>query len=299
MVGGGELHGRGDTMASLDALEARLAALAPSRLVDGLGILARSLRELLEDLRPTPAELRAVIDFLTETGHHADARRQEWVLLADALGISSAVHEINLPHRVSASQETVCGPFYRAGAPEIAPGQNICRDGRGEPLRVSGTVRAASGARIVGALVEVWHANAEGLYENQEPDRQPEHNLRGCLRTGSDGEFYFLSIKPSGYRLPVDGPVGRLLTSAGLPVERPAHINLRVSAKGYETLTTHVFDKADPAIGRDAIFGVRPELLAEFRAVTNEEGAVSHALDINLVLNPCGGAQPMPGRSST
>ena len=28
-------------------------------------------------------------------------------------------------------------------------------------------------------MVEVWHANGEGLYENQEPDRQPEFNLRG------------------------------------------------------------------------------------------------------------------------
>ena len=286
MNSGGDVSPGGDAMASMEALEARLAAVGQSRLVEAMGILAQHLHQILNTLRPTPAELRAFINFMTETGHHADARRQEWVLLADALGISSAVHDLNRPHRTGATPDTVCGPFYRPDTPEIALGQSICRDGRGEPMRVSGTARSLSGAGIGGALVEVWQANAEGLYENQEPDRQPEHNLRGRIRADQEGRFHFLSIKPAGYSLPVDGPVGRLLTVVGLPLERPAHINLRVSAEGFETLTTHVFDKADPAIGHDAIFGVRPELLAEFRAETTGDGHGGHALDINLVLCP-------------
>lgn len=299
MGSGDDVLAGGGTMAGMEALEARLAAVAPSRLGDALGIVARHLHQILDDLRPTPAEFRALIDFLTETGHHADARRQEWVLLADALGVSRAVHDLNIQQRVGATPDTAVGPFYRPGAPEIAPGQSISRDGRGEPMQVSGTIRSLSGAGIDRALVEVWHANAEGRYENQEPDRQPEHNLRGRLHTDREGRFHFLSIKPARHILPLDGPVGRLLASVGLPLERPAHINLRVSAKGFETLTTQVFDKADPTIGYDAIFGVRPELLAEFRTNTNEEGHVAHALDINLVLCPSGSEQPMPGRSST
>ena len=294
----GDVSPGDEAMASMEALAARLAGVGPSRLGDAMAVVARHLHQMLHTLRPTPAELRAVIGFLTETGHHADARRQEWVLLADALGISSAVHALNHPHRLGATPDTGSGPFYRPNAPEIALGQSICRDERGDPLRVSGTVCSLSGAGIGGALVEVWQANGEGLYENQEPDRQPEHNLRARIRADQDGRFSFLSIKPGGYSLPIDGPVGRLLTHLGLPLERPAHINLRISARGYETLTTHVFDQADPAIGRDAIFGVRPELLAEFRAETTGQGQTVYALAINLVLCPTGSAQLMPGRSS-
>ena len=32
-----------------------------------------------------------------------------------------------------------------------------------------------------GATVETWQANAEGHYENQQPDRQPDFNLRGVF----------------------------------------------------------------------------------------------------------------------
>ena len=58
-------------------------------------------------------------------------------------------------------------------------GANISRDHKGEPLEVQGRIVALDGSGIAGAVVEVWHANAEGLYENQEPDLQPEFNLRG------------------------------------------------------------------------------------------------------------------------
>ena len=299
MASGGQGSPGGAAIASMEALEARLSAVGQSRLAEAMSVLAHHLHQILDTIRPTQAELLAFINFMTETGHRADARRQDWVLLADALGISSAVHDLNRQQRAGATPDTVCGPFYRPDAPDIDLGQSICRDGRGEPLRVSGTVRSLSGAGIGGALVEVWQANGEGLYENQVPDRQPEHNLRGRIRADQDGRFHFLSIKPAGYSLPVDGPVGQLLTTVGLPLERPAHINFRVSAKGFDTLTTHVFDRADPAIGRDAIFGVKPELLADFRAEHTREGHMAHSLDLNLVLCPSGGAQSMPGRSST
>lgn len=299
MASGDDGLAAGGTIAVLGALEDRLEAVAPSRLGEALGVVARHLHEIVAVLRPTPAELQALVDFLTETGHHTDARRQEWVLLSDALGLSSAIQALARAPQSGGTAHMACGPFYRSGAPDIAMGQSICRDGRGETLRVGGTVRSAAGAGIGGARLDVWQANAEGLYENQEPDQQPDFNLRGRLRADPQGRFSFYSIRPGGYSLPVDGPVGRLLKSVGLPLERPAHINLRVSAEGFETLTTQVFDGADPAIDRDAIFGVRPELLGHFHRETTEDGRTAHSLEINLVLCPCGSAQPMPGRSST
>ena len=263
---------------------ARLAALPPSRLGDAVGALVGALCGLMEGLRLTPAEMRSVVDFLTEVGHSADARRQEWVLLADALGLSSRVEDLNSPRPAGATPNTVAGPFYRADAPDLPPGADLSRDGKGQPLAVSGRVVSFNGRAVSGALVEVWQANAEGRYENQEPDRQPEHNLRGRFRTDGQGRFSFRSVMPKGYALPSDGPAGRLITTLGLCMERPAHLHFRVSAEGHERLTTHIFDRADPAIGRDAIFGVKPELLAEFRPAP--DGGAGRVLDLKLVLCP-------------
>ena len=287
-----------EAFASLRAFEARLVELEPSRLRDALGVIVFHLHQILWTLRPSRDEVRAFIDFLTETGHYADARRQEWVLLADALGLSSALEDINDPRPAGATPETGAGPFYRADTLCLQMDQTISRDGRGAPLLVTGTVNALGGGTVPGATVEVWQANAEGLYENQEPDRQPEHNLRGRFVTDALGRFRFLSVKPAGYSLPADGPAGLLLQRLGLPLSRPAHINLRISAQGYDTLTTHIFDRADPAIDRDAIFAVRPALIADFKSVPSLEGKVTYSLDINLVLCPTGRAQSMPGRSS-
>ncbi|MGC4025572.1 MAG: hypothetical protein QM744_10690 [Mesorhizobium sp.] len=180
----------------------------------------------------------------------------------------------------------MAGPFYRADVPEMPAGANISRDGKGEPLSVSGRVINLSGEPLVGALVEVWQANGEGKYENQEPDRQPENNLRGKFRTDARGSFSYRTVMPRGYSLPSDGPVGRLMKALGLCLERPAHLHFRVSAEGYHTLTTHIFDMTDPAIGRDAIFGVKPELMARFRAESTDGKVDGYALEQELVLCP-------------
>lgn len=280
------------------AFAGRLSSAPDERLAEALRTGVGGLLRLIADLRLTGEELRAVIRFLTETGHHVDARRQEWVLLADLLGVSTLVEELNHPRPPGATPNTVAGPFYRPGAPEMPAGGNICRDGRGEPMAVAGFVGDLDGHPVAAAMVEVWHANAGGRYENQDPDRQPDFNLRGRFRTDARGRFRFHSIRPGGYRLPSDGPAGRLMAALGQSPERPAHIHFRVTAPGYATLTTHIFDRADPAIGRDAIFGVKPELLAEFRALPPQAGQPRHALDLNFVLCPEGaGATETPGRT--
>jgi hydroxyquinol 1,2-dioxygenase len=287
-----------EAFATLRAFEARLHELPPSRLRDAIGVIVSHLHHALWTLRPNRDEVRALFNFLTDTGHYADSRRQEWVLLADALGLSSAIEDINTPRPAHATPETGTGAFYRPDAPPMERGQTISRDGRGTPLLVTGTVTALDGGAVPGATVEVWQANADGLYENQEPDRQPEHNLRGRFVTDAQGQFRFLSVKPSGYSLPAQGPAGRLLQQLGLPLARPAHINLRISARGFDTLSTHIFDRADTAIDQDAIFAVRPALLADFNTVPSLDGKTTYSLDINLVLCPMGSAQTMPARSS-
>lgn len=268
----------------------RLAGVRRTRLTETVGTLVATLQTLMEDMRLTPAEFRAVLAFLTEVGHHADPRRQEWVLLADALGLSTRIEAVNRPRPPGATPNTVTGPFYRPDAPDLRNGATISRDGKGTPLEVAGRILDLDGTPVPDALVEVWQANARGKYENQAPDHQPEHNLRGRFRSDAQGRFAFRSVMPGGYALPSDGPVGRLIGDLGLCLDRPAHIHFRVSAEGFETLTTHIFDRADPAIGRDAIFGVRPELLADFRHIppdrTTDTPIRTRGLDLDLVLCP-------------
>lgn len=274
------------TSAQAEEFSRRLAAIGPSRLAAAAQAAVDGLHSLIVELRPSGEEFRLAIDFLTDVGHYADARRQEWVLFADVLGVSSLIEDQNSPRLAGATPNTVAGPFYRADAPEMPLGANISRDDKGEPLEVSGRIVGLDGEAIGGAMVEVWQANAEGLYENQEPDRQPEFNLRGRFRADPQGRFRFLTVKPKGYTLPSDGPVGQLMTALGLGLDRPAHIHFRVVAERFETLTTHIFDRSDPAIGRDAIFGVKPELMVEFRALPPNGRKRKYALDVTLVLCP-------------
>lgn len=266
-----------------DSLVGRMTVDRDSRLVRALLAVVGQVHALVTDLRPTSEEWRRVIDFMTEVGHSSDARRQEWVLLADVIGASTLVEDLNTTRPDGATPNTLAGPFYRADVPETAIGANISRDGRGDPLQVTGRIAALDGAGIAQAVVEVWQANGDGFYENQQPDLQPEFNLRGRFCADSDGRFAFSSVCPRGYSLPEDGPVGRLLNGLGIKLERPAHLHFRVTAPDYQTLTTHVYNRADPAIGRDALFSVKPALLGDFRPIFTQYGP-AHALDATFLL---------------
>lgn len=261
------------------ALRARLAQCPPGRLTDAVALILDHAFAVLDSLSPTAAELDHLVQFLTDVGYATDARRQEWVLLADVFGLTARVaHPARHP---GATPATLPGPFYRPDAPALPDGADLCRDGQGAPLRVTGTVCDLRGHPLPGAEVEVWHANAAGRYENQDPDNQPEHNLRGRFRADSAGRFAFRSIRPGGYALPDDGPVGALARRLGLSLDRPAHIHFAVTAPGHARLVTAIFDGTDPAIARDALFVVRPEMVGTFRA----DGPVT-TLDVTLNLAP-------------
>lgn len=265
-------------------LGVRLASNDDARLSESFLSIVTGIHDLVAHLKPSGKELQAMIDFLTEVGHSANARRQEWVLLADVIGVSTHVEDLNAARPEGFTPNTLLGPFYRDDVSEVALGANLSRDGIGEGLLVQLQLTDAAGHPVADAVVDVWQANSLGRYENQDPDLQPEFNLRGRLRSDVQGRVHFQSVKPRGYALPNDGPVGQLLSKLGLRLERPAHLHFRVSAPGFQVLTTHVFDRLDPAIGHDALFGVKPQLLADFRPVAPDGNGVKHALDVKFVL---------------
>ncbi len=253
----------------------------PDRLKLAVGMILGHAFAVLDDLKPSEAEFEQLLQFLTDVGYATDARRQEWVLLADIFGFSDHVAGCGDRAESLATPSTLAGPFYRPDAPRLAHGANICRDGVGQPLSVTGRVTSTTGQPICGAEVDVWHANGEGRYENQDPDGQPEHNLRGRFVTDANGSFSFRTVRPAGYALPDDGPVGRLARRLGLSLDRPAHLHFAVTAPGHHRLVTAIFDGSDRAIDCDALSAVKPALIGTFRP----EGA-GHSLDVALVLVP-------------
>ena len=194
----------------------------------------------------------------------SDARRQEMILLSDVLGVSALVEAINGRLPAGATPNTLPDPFYVPDAPARADGDDICLAAGGETLVVEGVVRDIAGRPVPRARAEVWQANADGYYDIQRPDELPEHNLRGSFRANAQGRFGFRSIRPGPVAVPSDGPVGALLARLGRGTMTPAHLCLRVTAPGYETLTTQIFDARDPMLAEDTLFAVRQGLAVPF-----------------------------------
>ncbi len=67
--------------------------------------LVKHLHAFVRDVEPTPQEWFAAIDWLTRTGQICDAKRQEFILTSDVLGISMLVDSIN--HRAARRGHTV------------------------------------------------------------------------------------------------------------------------------------------------------------------------------------------------
>lgn len=245
------------------AVEASFAACPDGRLRTVLQSLVRHLHAFATEVRLTEAELRTAIDALTESGRITDGQRQEFILWSDALGLSMLVDAIAHPKPDGATESTVLGPFWVDGSPLRDYGEAIFDSAIGEPAWVHGRVLGVDGTPLRGALLDVWQNDANELYGIQDEDA-PEAHLRGTFRTRADGSYAFIGVRPVPYRIPTDGPVGHMLAAGGRQPWRPAHLHLIVSAPGYETLTTHIFDADSPYLDTDAVFAVKPSLLRRF-----------------------------------
>ncbi|RKT20322.1 hydroxyquinol 1,2-dioxygenase [Paraburkholderia sp. RAU2J] len=226
--------------------------------------LVRHLHAFVHETEPTEAEWMAAIRFLTETGKMCDdVVRQEFILLSDTLGVSMLVDAINHRYETGATETTVFGPFYIKGMPERAFGENMAHT-PGAPVVVCGRVLTIDGAPITDAVLDVWQTAENGMYSGQDT-QQPHGNLRGRYRTDAEGRYAITTILPVSYPIPTDGPVGKMLDATGRHPWRPAHLHFMIDAPGYRTLVTHLFDKHDPYLKSDAVFGVKPSLMVQYR----------------------------------
>ncbi len=120
------------------------------------------------------------------------------------------------------------GPFFKPRSPERSdlrvPGAG------GRPLELSGFVLTRSCRPLSGAVVDLWHADDKGEYDNI------GFRYRGHVITGSNGAFRFRTIVPALYS------------------GRTRHYHLKVQAPGSHLLTTQLYFPNEPANLRDGLF---------------------------------------------
>jgi catechol 1,2-dioxygenase len=179
------------------------------------------------------------------------------------------------------TEQAVEGPFYRPGAPWLAPPYTLVRrpGERGAVLVFSGTVVGTDGSPLAGAVLDLWQASAEGAYAPGAAGAddasglfdlsQPAFNFRGRLVASGDGAFEVLTRLPGAYR----DPPGALSASM-----RPAHLHARVAHPGFVTLTTQLFFEHDPHLRSDPARAVRPGLVMALERRTDPADLAARGL---------------------
>ena len=124
------------------------------------------------------------------------------------------------------------GPFYTENPPLIEDNLLADTEEPGQRMIISGRIlNLDCNQYISNALVDVWHANDEGQYDND------GYTLRGFTRTNNQGFYLFETIKP-----------GKYLNGNKF---RPSHIHFRITPPGYDTLITQLYFKGDTSIDED------------------------------------------------
>jgi protocatechuate 3,4-dioxygenase beta subunit len=149
---------------------------------------------------------------------------------------------------LEATEKDIEGPFFREGAPQR---DDLREKGtKGDVLVVSGVVVARNGRPLAGVVLDVWQCNADGRYDNDDPNNPPkadQFTLRGKVKTNEKGEYRFTTIRPVPY-------------SIGEGKFRPAHIHLKANRDGYTPLTTQIYFKGDQHNKTDPWYSKKREI---------------------------------------
>lgn len=232
-----------------------------------------SVHETIRTHKVTYDEYNALKAWLIQVGQDG-----EWPLFLD-VWVEHVVEGVATAHR-HGSKGTIEGPYYVPNSPELGPeGTMRMRDGEeGTPLTWQGTITSTAGRPLAGK-VELWHADADGLYSQFAPGI-PEWNLRGSFSTGPDGKFTITTVRPAPYQIPTDGSCGKLIAAAGWHAWRPAHLHVKVSAPGHELLTAQLYFPGDPHNDDDIATAVKPDLILD--PVEQPDGSIRLTYDFAL-----------------
>jgi hydroxyquinol 1,2-dioxygenase len=247
------------------AVLAELARAPDARFKEIMGAFVRHLHDFIREAKLTEEEFQAAIGYIVGLGQHTTATHNEAVLMSGSLGVSALVCLLNNgDHGQTETSANLLGPFWRMHSPATQNGGSIVRSPTpGPPLFVNAWFRDHGGKPVAGAEVDVWHSSPEGFYENQDPV-QADMNLRGKFTTDADGHIAFRSVKPAGYPIPIDGPVGELLRAQGRHNMRPAHLHFLAVKDGFKTLISQVYVNDDEYLETDAQFGGTRHLIGNY-----------------------------------
>ncbi len=240
---------------------------ADARYKEIITTVVKHLHACVRELQLTPEEWLGAIKFLTDVGQTCSATRQEFILLSDTLGVSALVN-ILASHPTESTTPSLLGPFFRENAPMLKTGDTIAPRDKGEAIEMVGKVTDKAGKPIAGALIDIWQTGSDGLYDIQ-GDKPEVMDLRGRFLTEKDGTYRIRTALPIGYGIPMDGPVGKMLTAGSREGRRPAHVHFLLSAPGFHELATALYIAGDPYIDGDAVFGVSQALIASPQANGN------------------------------
>lgn len=145
------------------------------------------------------------------------------------------------------------GPFFTPMSPERA---DLIESGiQGQPIELLGFVLTRGCKPVPGALLDLWHADSAGEYDNK------GYRLRGHQFADTEGRYRFRTIIPAQY-----------------PGRTP-HYHIKVQPKNGRVLTTQLYFPDEPRNARDPIF--RPELLMKFaKADTGPVARFDFVLDM-------------------
>lgn len=238
----------------------------PARNREVMESLLRHVHAFCKEVNLTYEEWTEGMEFLRRAGDISDDARNEFILIADIIGMEVLVDMIDKQPTHGETVPTVLGPFYRDNPPVLPKGATIIQKDfdNQETLKVSGQIRDTAGHPVAGVTLDVWEDAPNGLYEQQDPD-QPDYNLRGRFETDADGRYEFVCIRPAPYPIPYDGAAGELLNYMGHHPWRPGHIHFLIQKDGYKTLVSQIYDSETEYLDNDSVFAVKEALIGQLK----------------------------------
>jgi protocatechuate 3,4-dioxygenase beta subunit len=120
------------------------------------------------------------------------------------------------------------GPYFKPSSPQSADLAEP--DTKAQLVEINGQVLTRSCRPVEKALVDLWHANERGEYDNA------GFRYRGHLFTDREGRYRFRTILPALYP------------------GRTRHYHVKVQAPERSVLTTQLYFPDEPANRRDGLF---------------------------------------------
>jgi protocatechuate 3,4-dioxygenase beta subunit len=120
------------------------------------------------------------------------------------------------------------GPYFKPSSPQRA--DLVEPDTKAQLIEIEGRVLTRSCRPVERALVDLWHADERGQYDNA------GFRYRGHLLTDGEGRYRFRTIMPALYP------------------GRTRHYHIKVQAPERPVLTTQLYFPDEPANRRDGLF---------------------------------------------